>query len=359
MYKFPSARRIFAVVLFCIFGLAGCTTAPKQQYLPSVADRLVAKDFSQILAQVPEYYPPSSTLRMVRPLGFNDTFDTALREGLAATGYTIEFLDFKLVSPHPILSHQVEKTQSLNGDVWVYTVTIDQVSFRRGYEFDDRGNIRPVTTMQAKGIELSRLRQDDSIFDIPLEIANAERQPSVEFQASASATPGLQVQQVTTNNNIQAAELVIEEPDELRDPIAEELIVIPPVVDASAEVEQTASKDMTDLQIVDESLLTFDDSSLVLGDVNKRQVRQFIANFNPRSDVFSVFGCSSDLVGPDVVEPRAIGLGRAERVRSELLYAGVPSNRIYTEGCGTEDSTAEQPLVPPRAVLLTLKRRSS
>jgi len=356
MYKFPSARRMRVLVLFCTVFIAACSTTPSNDSLPTVADRTVAKDFTHIIAQVAEFNPSSTTLRMPRPIGFNNSFENALREGLAAGGYRIEFLDFELVSNDPVVSHSVEETTARSGDVLVYTITVGNISFRRGYSVDDKGIIRPATTMQGKGIDMAGLRQDDSIFEPVVEVAQAPTQSNGSNSALGRDT-------LASAQDIRAAELLIPDPeakDQLRDPIREELIVIPPVVDASAEsFSESASGDMLNLQIVSESLLTFNDGSLVLGDSNKRRVRQFVAAFNPRSDVFSVFGClNKDQQSAVSDEDDKIAQGRAERVRSELLYAGIPSKKIFTEGC-LDDSNANPALLPPDGVLLTLKRRAS
>ena len=58
----------------------------------------------------------------------------------------------------------------------------------------------------------------------------------------------------------------------------------------------------------------------MLGERNKRLVRRAVEAFDPERDMFSIVGCS---LGPTSIPNgnEALALGRANRVKEELLFA--------------------------------------
>jgi len=106
---------------------------------------------------------------------------------------------------------------------------------------------------------------------------------------------------------------------------------------------------------VRESILTFKNDSMRLGNDNKQRVQQFVEMFNPESDVFSVIGCShghTNLKNGNA----ALALGRAHRIKEALMFSGVPDTLILDEGCWDGQYFDEK--MPRRGVVLTLKRRA-
>lgn len=329
MLSVSSNRMSFVLLLLSTVWLSGCLGAPRSEILPSAADRLVAKDFAQIVGQVERYSLETTTFRVPKPIGPVDPFSFALREELVIAGYNIEYLSFNADINDPVVSHQLERTILDDGEMRTYTVSLSGVSFRRGYIIDGEGQVRPITTMQAKGIESEVLRQDDTLFGADVNVA--------------SNAAGL-------NQAVLSADVTAQT---VPDPIGEELIVIPPLVDAS--VASNENNSLQGMQIVDESLLVFRGESLVLGEANKRRVVGVVENYNSGSDVFSLLGCvrSEDLDWTE--EANELVRGRTERVRSELRYAGIPNERIRTEDCTREVGVAA-PNLPPGSVLLLLNR---
>ena len=103
-----------------------------------------------------------------------------------------------------------------------------------------------------------------------------------------------------------------------------------------------------------ERILVFPNDSERLGPDNKSIVAGVAERFDPESDVFSIVGCS---LGPTSLPNgnERLALGRANRVKEELVQVGVPSERIVDEGCWAGDSSER---FPSRGVVLTLRRRS-
>ena len=107
--------------------------------------------------------------------------------------------------------------------------------------------------------------------------------------------------------------------------------------------------------VVDEQVLTFANDSLRLGELNKQFVEKMVEDFNGKTDIFSIIGCS---LGPTQVAGgnAALALGRANRVREALLFAGVPENLILDEGCWAGDTDLNT--LPRRGVVVTLNRKN-
>jgi len=103
---------------------------------------------------------------------------------------------------------------------------------------------------------------------------------------------------------------------------------------------------------VDEVVMIFPNDSLTMGAVNKALIHDTLQQFDPERDLFAIVGCS---LGKTALKNgnEALALGRASRVREELLFSGVPSDRILDEGCWAGEATVK---FPSRGVVLTHKR---
>jgi len=255
-------------------------------------------------------------------------------------GYRLETLDNRDNDDSPILRHTVSESTSANSQLLVYTVFIGEVSFRRAYITRSDGSVQPASAMQAKGIQVGELRQDDGIFDQSVTVAEATPQ-----NEEADLEPEIAQDPVATTESANTPLAKTE------DRIEEQLIVVPSVVDTSAIRRELPPVD--GYKIVTESLMTFGEDSLVLGSENKKRVRKFVERFDEKNDLFSVTGCAPMAGEPDPTAASSVTNARTERVRSELLYAGVPSKKIVIEDCATQ--VADFPGVP-RAVMLSLKR---
>jgi len=317
--------------------LAACGGTPLRESLPTSADRLVAKDFAQLLVQVDSISPNKTSIRMARLIGTLNTFDTALREELEIAGYRIEPLTTELVSDVPVVGHSTERTSVDDGETVVYTVNVGSAIFRRGYTIDSEGLVQPQTVMEAKGVDTGILSQDDSIFDLDADLESD----------SGSDAPLVTATAPTQSTDTDLASTRSPEP------IEEELIVIPPVIDASS-IDKDENV-LFNTRIIGESLLAFDGDSLVLGEANKRRVRNLVSNFEPRTDVFSVLGCVFQDEQNWTEDADRIAIGRSERVQSELLYAGIPEAKIRAEACA-QDTKTGAPIIPVGSVLLLLNR---
>ena len=100
--------------------------------------------------------------------------------------------------------------------------------------------------------------------------------------------------------------------------------------------------------------LVFPDDSLLLGTEQKRAIEGLAERFRPGTDLLSVVGHShgdTDLPGGNAL----LAIGRADRVREALVYAGVPAEQVLDESCWAD---SHHDPFPRRGVVLTLKRRA-
>jgi len=236
--------------------------------------------------------------------------------------------------------------------------------------------------MQVRGVDARGLQIDDRLFLIPDDkdgldstpvpsLVVEERGEQIARAESQSFTPTdsellFGLQQDIESNARKPANAARGESQPLLDIVAPATVsAIPPTPDALSalsnkntlnvrELQQSNFESLfSDMGIVGERVLTFPSDSTYMGNVNKAQLRELLNSFDPSSDVLSVIGCS---LGPTNHNEGQEGLarGRANRVREELLYAGVPDSRILAEGCWAEETFDER--MPRRGVVVTLKR---
>jgi len=108
-----------------------------------------------------------------------------------------------------------------------------------------------------------------------------------------------------------------------------------------------------DYEDVEQDQLVFGNDSMRLGDEQKALVKAYAARFRPDTDLISIVGCSHGRTGIDNGNS-LLALGRANRVKEALVYAGLSSEAVLDEGCWADRYHSE---FPKRGVVMTLKRR--
>ncbi len=394
----PDLRGLAAIVLVaylavgCVLTQSGKTEPLSNQ--PDNFNQLVAKDVVSVLRQVDSLSPTTTTL------GTSDTslqqglFAEALKNELQAAGYAI-----RAVGSGPAtlpVSYRLERLEesvesgAANGAQVSQTVTVNvgDIAVRRTYIAQADGQIIPVGAMQARGVDPSGLKLDNNIFSKPAHKVQSDVPPA------ESTVPVLEGEHLVSGDQNPPAVPAYPEQNDISDPREREksdaslatlatnntsqplLDLIAPSVatakpqsfDAIGALADKNTQNVRELQqsnfeslfvemgIVGEKVLTFANDSTRMGDNNKARLRELLRSFNPGSDVLSVVGCS---LGPTRYEggQEGLALGRAMRVREELLYAGIPEDKILAEGCWDEESFDER--MPRRGVVVTLKRAIS
>lgn len=401
------------LILFASVLLPACALFPKSESAGSEAGRLVALDFVNVLQQV-EGLKPTSTVLDFRPVSSaSNSFADSLEMTLQKAGYAIR-AGGSGTAQYPVSYSIVRKVDSATGQMVTYTLSVGQVSMRRSYRPTEDGRVAPVAAMQVKGIDASSLHLNDSIFKpeqrpdpgkgelmvkgartdsartqsaqvkTPLVVAFSEpgvqaaaEPPKLEAPVVVASAAGRPQAKVVTPPPVQARSVteVMEMPSRARASQNSLIDIAAPSIAKSskasgvfgglAALSQKPTRNMRDIgesnfeaalndfSLVRETILTFGDDSLRLGNLNKSRVQQFVELFAEDSDVFSIIGCSHGPTRRDFGQ-QGLALGRAQRVRDELMFSGVPEERILDEGCWAEDSFDER--FPRRGVVLSLLR---
>ncbi len=350
--------------------ISGCSLNPAKPPVTQHAQALIAQDMVNVLVQTAELPVATTKLNIPSQPSADDAFSATLVETLRNAGYAVRTAG---ISPGEVLVSYAlaQDTDQRHGVIDTYTVTVGPISVRRGYVITDNQRVRPLAAMQIKGTSAAGLRLDDQLFQNQEALASSQP-PSLAKPASRTLSPSATVDlKPRVQDTVQELTLDIEEtvdPSLLN-------IVAPNTYSVSGrrtepnalrELSSAATQNVRDLgqsnfaemfeklAIVDEIILTFNNDSVRMGPVNKARVSQLVGLFNVATDVFSVIGCSNGATSLAIGQ-EGLALGRARRVREELLFAGVPGENILEEGCWAGENYDE--LMPRRGVVLSLKRR--
>jgi len=113
---------------------------------------------------------------------------------------------------------------------------------------------------------------------------------------------------------------------------------------------------LDDYEKVHKQVIVFGNDSMVLGDVNKSLIDQFVDNDLENDDVISLVGCSN---GPTTlaIGNEGLALGRAQRVTEALMARGIARDKILDEGCWAPVDAEDR--FPSRGVVLELWREAA
>ena len=275
--------------------------------------RLVARDLVNTLAQIPELDPVTAGIRMADP---QSRYGSVLVSELERVGYIVR----KGASPEAenFLSYSVRSIAHIDGPAYEFGLTVRAIKLRRQYRLQGDA-IVPASSMFVFGISPDGIRVDDSIFDTEtVALEKPEPQASLELPSSiGSAVRGKPLRNMFETRQSNYSSLL---------------------------------KDYEDIRQI---ILVFDNDSITLGRRNKQLTRDLLTQYDEKTDVLSVIGCSH---GKTTVsgKNRALALGRSSRVREELILSGVNPGQVLDEGCW--DSQHFDEMMPRRGVVLTLKR---
>ena len=356
--------RIFGLLL--LTGLVGgCSTAPsKPNTPPSRAPELITQNLINVLFQINSVHPQAVTLLVPPAKSPKDPFADALNRSLQLAGYALRTTGGD-ASTVPVSYSVKRSVDASSGAVNTYTLNMGHVSVRRAYQPTDDGWATPVSSMQIRGADVSQVLVNDDMF---LRAGRPTTEPGFNLQA-----PALPKRVEPPNAVVQA-----EAPQLVQPPTAvlPETFPSKPSGESSVQAEQSQqiaaiqsapkqnlrhlgqsnfAEVLNPLSTVNEAILVFEDDSVQLGASNKERVHQFVSQYNPEQDVFSVTGCSH---GPTahIGGQKALAIGRANRVREALMFAGVPESKILDEACWASEQFDER--MPRRGVVLSIKRRS-
>lgn len=372
--------RITGLLLAACAGLAACGASPVNTQAPAAElsegrfsateqRRIAARDpiaegFIDALVQLPGYSPQDTTLAFERRALAADPFLRALEAAVAARGYGVRKLT--TIGALNTVTHDAS-TDTLDPAAVVRTLSFGNAQMRRSFRQLADGSWSPTGSLFIRGADASRVRLTDNrtrrapaLRQAPAQIPTpSSPQTSPQLSAQAPLVDPLPTSPRSTRafGESDVARTQAPSVSAARRPIA-------PSPAGSQAGDAQVPKNVAEIGAsnysglfegydnVEELVLVFDNDSLVLGPENKRRIRDALASANTDLDLFSIIGCS---FGPTRLENgnELLAIGRANRVKEELIFAGVPRERILDEGCWAGSHEAS---FPARGVVLTVKR---
>jgi len=283
--------------------------------------------FVDALVQLPGYAPLDTTFAFERRALAGDDFLQALEYELEARGYGLRTTT-TLGSANDV-GHVAEWADT--GEI-TRTVAFGPVQMRRRFAQQADRSWFPTSSLFIRGADASRVTLGGAAA-LPV-AASREMPPTATTPAPVARTGPTATTFATTSATTSASAV----------PAAPRNVAELGRSNYAGVFERYAN--------VDEVILVFPNDSMQLGSDNKRLIQQAVSAADRERDLFSLIGCS---FGATAIENgnEVLATGRANRVKEELIFAGVPSERVLDEGCWAGDAAEN---FPGRGVVMTIKR---
>lgn len=372
--------------------LSACSILPRNnEPIGDDQSELVARDLSGALALL-RGYSPRNTMLQLRPA--KTRFGRSLEQALRAQGYGLQYIPENDTGPM-LVTYQVEAFENAAGQSVGYRLRAGSVELAREYEIQG-GRVFPMTGLSVKGVEIASEPFDQSIFDRNRASSQEKEQEEQERQSDELLLPNRQ----PLSGNNSAAPVLSSRQRSLRERVfgtSEKVPVVAPAPltssstpnvlveavpaaewaaidqpDTEQPLKRSAGRPVIkrnmlnigqsnfasvtqDYQELSSNVLVFDDDSLRLGADNKAMLGKLAEQFDAQTDLISLIGCSH---GPSTRNNgnQYLAIGRANRVKEELIFSGVSAETILDEGCWAP--TAQEDL-PARGVIVRMLRRST
>jgi len=316
--------------------------AGQYQVSPSTTlnDDLIVQNLIFSITQLQELHPFSTTISMKQP---RSDLGKLIEARFTDAGYGIQYVESD--EGEYYVRHSAQNAMTEEGEKTTYQITVGSISVSRDFKLEG-GQTIPNSVLRVDGPPEQDIVLNDKVFGDTF----ADTQFK-EVYFEAGYTPEI----VDVNESVV--------------PVDAE----PEVQVAVAETGRTSFKDIVQQNMrflmrsnyasvferyddLEQIVLVFPNDSLRIGDKNKQTVQRYANSFNPETDVISVVGCSH---GRTKIQQgnQLLALGRANRVKEALIFAGIDHSLIFEEGCW--DNKHFDEVMPRRGVVLTHKRRAS
>ena len=331
---FPSHRTVRAFALLVPVLLAqGCATVGPGETAPDEEGlERIAQDLVFTLVQLSGTNPMTTTVQMSDPVTpFGREVAALVREA----GYGVQTVPDDRGRNY--LRYRDERVSSELGTETRYAVSIGDVTVERAYGTVD-GRIVPLSPQRVDGARGQGVSIDDTLFDKvsdptthTVRFADESGPLFTDAGAAADAAPV-------------PAPLPAPAPGSFAARVKQNLY---------DGLSSNYAELFASYADVDTTTITFANDSMRIGEAQKRTIEGYAEQFRPETDLLSVIGCSHGNTAIDNGNG-VLALGRANRVKESLVFAGVPPGAVLDEGCWAGQA---HEFMPARGVVLTLKRR--
>lgn len=303
-------------------------------------EALVAVDLVSVLMQLPALSPFATTVQFSPA---RSSFGEALVDAFASGGYGIQNVSDDQGLRY--VSYRRVETESPRGPETSYAVRVAAIEVERRYARRG-GRLVPVSAVRVVGTapgpavvndDLFRQRVDADTTIFPSGVVFLDAHGEVIERRDRVVRVG-QAQARASGERVNAERFLV---------LARANLFHADRLHRAPDARSGPGRAMWQVT------LRFEDpKSLLLGEGNKRALARLRERFDPASDRFSISGCShgKSLLW-DGTESDA--LARSQRVKEELLLAGVPGSLLREEGCF---NTRYGAALPPNSVIVTVER---
>jgi len=305
----------------------------------------VARDLVSALKQIEGLEPSSTGFTMKPP---KKQFERALSQALIDSRYEVTILDDP--QGDNVVDYEIKSIADDPNTVTII-VSVDRTRIKRDYRRIN-GSTKPASSLFVLGANPDNIILDSAIFD--------DSPPQTKIQTAAADTadaygsvdlpPIIDVPAITESDAVTTRDTA---------PATSFAIRAGSKPNRKRNMYETGESNFVEVlksyQDVDRRILVFANDSMRLGNSNKWFVKTMAKKFNKETDAFSVIGCSFGYT--KIKNGNALlALGRAHRIKEELLRNGVPESNILDEGCWSGGENDRD--LPSRGVLLVLKRQA-
>ena len=295
---------------------------------------LISRNLVNAFAQHPSLSPRQARIQVANP---EDGFESQVHKDMQGLGFRLEVAEGS--TDEDLVRTIVDSGgDALENEAALYALSIGDITAERRFETVN-GVTVPVGKLTIRGAdELPIALNDEELFgDVPAEISR------VAFEPPTAATPASLEQVFRPSDQAPSGGDV----DQIRAGLVKRNIF--------DTLTSNFSELFVEFENVEQNILIFPNDSLRLGDANKAIIDEYAAKMNPETDILSVIGCSHGQT--EISNGNSLlALGRANRVKEALLFAGVDHEKVMEEGCWAPTTFDGE--MPDRGVVLTLKRKS-
>ena len=338
------------LVLILPFVLSACASLQTVKDTPTLDENVIAENLLYTLSTLEEVSPWQTAVQVSRP---STEFGEHIESGLVELGYAVRRVSADQGQHY--VRYASEQVRNETGEFIRYRVAIGNVSVERFYDLDGAVTY-PISTITVNGAAIQDVSINDEIFskrDSTFTSASFIRSDGSNIQLADNSAPTSSYVDESTGFNEPSFDVPSNE-------AAGRLSVA-----AAATLDPASKQNMyetghsnfssvfVNYDDVKRVILEFPNDSLYLGEDIRGIIARYANSIRSDEDVISLIGCShgkSDLNNGNSL----LALGRANRVKEELLSVGVKDEQVLDEGCWAPVHFDEK--MPRRGVVMTLKR---